>query len=46
MATFLSLAPGMTVARYDELRPSSHPAFIAQRERLYQGLRIAGLPPG
>jgi hypothetical protein len=35
-----------TVASYDEYRPSAFPAFLAQRARLYEGLRKAGLPTG
>jgi adenylate cyclase len=44
MATFLELWPAATVARYDELRRSTHPVYLAQRARLYEGLRKAGLP--
>lgn len=44
MATFLKLWPTATVARYDELRPSTHPAYLAQRTRFQEGLRKAGLP--
>ena len=44
MAAFLKLWPTMTVARYDESRPSTHPVYLAQRARLYEGLRKAGLP--
>jgi len=44
MATFLKLWPTATLARYDESRPSTHPVYLAQRARLYEGLRKAGLP--
>ena len=44
MATLLELWPAATVARYDELRRSTHPVYLAQRARLYEGLRKAGLP--
>lgn len=44
LATFLKLSPEATIARYDELRPSTHPVYVAQRERLHEGLRKAGLP--
>jgi adenylate cyclase len=44
MAAFLKLWPGATLGRYDEKRPSMHPTYLAQRERLYEGLRKAGLP--
>jgi TolB-like protein/cytochrome c-type biogenesis protein CcmH/NrfG len=43
LATFLGLWPTATVARYDEVYRSTHPVFVAQRERLYEGLRMAGL---
>lgn len=44
MANFLTLWPSATVAGYDALQPSAHPVYLAQRERLYEGLRLAGLP--
>ena len=44
MAAFLKLWPTVTLARYDESRPSTHPVYLAQRVRLYEGLRKAGLP--
>lgn len=44
MATYRRLMPTATVAGYDEYRPSAFPAFLAQRARLYEGLRKAGLP--
>jgi len=44
MAACLKLWPTATLARYDELRPSTHPLYLAQRERLYEGLLKAGLP--
>jgi predicted Zn-dependent protease len=44
MAIFRQRAPRITVATFDSARPSQHPAFIEQRARLYQGLRLAGLP--
>lgn len=43
LAKFLESWPTATVARYDELHPSTDPAFLRQRERLYKGLRMAGL---
>jgi len=46
MATYRRLMPKATVASYDEYRPSTFPAFLAQRARLYEGLRKAGLPNG
>ena len=44
MAVYRQRAPRTTVATFDATRPSRHPAFIEQRARLYQGLRLAGLP--
>ena len=46
MATYRRLVPKSTIASYDEYRPSTFPAFLAQRARLYEGLRKAGLPEG
>jgi len=44
LAEFRKLWPSATVERYDDLRPSTHPVYRAQRARLYDGLRKAGLP--
>ena len=44
MGEFLRLWPTATVARYDELSRPAEPAVLARRERLYAGLRRAGLP--
>lgn len=44
MAIYRQRNPGKTVATFDSTRPSRHPAFVEQRARLYQGLRLAGLP--
>jgi len=46
MATYRRLVPKSTIADYDGYRPSTFPAFLAQRARLYEGLRKAGLPEG
>ncbi|KNY19856.1 tetratricopeptide repeat protein [Methylobacterium sp. ARG-1] len=43
LAEFLRLRPGYTLARYRSLT-SADPTFLAQRERIYDGLRRAGLP--
>ncbi|KMO40844.1 hypothetical protein VQ03_13610 [Methylobacterium tarhaniae] len=43
LAEFLRLRPGYTIARYRSLT-STDPTFLAQRERIYDGLRRAGLP--
>lgn len=44
MAVYRSRLPHVTVATYDAVQPSRDPAFMAGRARLYEGLRIAGLP--
>lgn len=38
------LRPGFTLGRFRSLEPSDAVAFRAQRERLYEGLRRAGMP--
>lgn len=40
----LRMAPGLTIGRLRQLEPSRDPAFVAQRMRIYEGLRKAGLP--
>ena len=42
----LALAPASTVRRFRDGAPSSHPTFLTQRERFYDGLRKAGVPEG
>jgi hypothetical protein len=44
MAIFRQRMPNDSVATYDAKSPSTHPAFVAQRARFYEGLRKAGLP--
>jgi adenylate cyclase len=44
MAVYRQRTPLTTVATFDSVRPSKHPAFVEQRARLYEGLRLAGLP--
>lgn len=44
MATYRQRAPRASVATFDATRPSHHPTFVEQRVRLYEGLRLAGLP--
>jgi DNA-binding winged helix-turn-helix (wHTH) protein/TolB-like protein/tetratricopeptide (TPR) repeat protein len=46
VSALLRLWPGATVGHLDDLRHSSHPVYLAQRERFYEGLRLAGLPAG
>ncbi|WP_377831079.1 adenylate/guanylate cyclase domain-containing protein (plasmid) [Bradyrhizobium lupini] len=40
----LRLDPNFTVARFRNERRSENPTFLAQRERIYEGLRLAGVP--
>jgi DNA-binding winged helix-turn-helix (wHTH) protein/TolB-like protein len=46
MAVARERNPAATVANFDAIRPSSNPAFLALRTRLYEGLRKAGMPEG
>jgi TolB-like protein/tetratricopeptide (TPR) repeat protein len=42
----LALHPGFTVSRYRASAACNHPAYLAGRERTYEGLRKAGVPEG
>ncbi|MBR0698061.1 adenylate/guanylate cyclase domain-containing protein [Bradyrhizobium lablabi] len=42
----LALDPSFTVRRFRAGAPSDNPAFLAARERAYQGMRMAGVPEG
>ena len=42
----LSLDPTFTVSRYRKGAFSNNPAYLAQRERIYDGMRKAGVPEG
>ncbi|UPK17344.1 adenylate/guanylate cyclase domain-containing protein [Bradyrhizobium sp. 131] len=42
----LELDPHFTVARFRNERRSENPSFLAQRERIYEGLSLAGVPEG
>ena len=42
----LAIEPGFTVRRSKLNAPSGNPEFLAGRERIYEGLRIAGIPEG
>ncbi|TYO65040.1 adenylate/guanylate cyclase domain-containing protein [Bradyrhizobium hipponense] len=44
MAEFQRLNPGFTLGRFKAVEPSDRPAFVAQRQRVYEGLRQAGMP--
>jgi len=40
------LVPNFTIARFRAGAASEKPAYLAQREHLYRGLRLAGVPEG
>ena len=42
----LSLQPTFTISRYRAAAPSDNLTFLAQRERVYDGMRKAGVPEG
>jgi tetratricopeptide (TPR) repeat protein len=42
----LALDPAFTISRFRAGALSSNPAYLAQRERLYEGMRRAGVPEG
>ncbi|MBR0939167.1 adenylate/guanylate cyclase domain-containing protein [Bradyrhizobium jicamae] len=42
----LALNPSFTIRRYRTNSPSNHPVYLAGRERLIGGLRMAGVPEG
>jgi hypothetical protein len=44
LETGLAIDPGFTICRYRKSSYSDHPTYLAQRERMYEGLRKAGLP--
>jgi tetratricopeptide (TPR) repeat protein len=42
----LALNPSFTIRRFRTNTPSNHPVYLAGRERLIEGLRLAGVPEG
>jgi len=46
LAALLRLWPRATITHFDDLRRSSNLAYVERRARLYEGLRLAGLPAG
>jgi hypothetical protein len=40
----LELNPTFTIARFWSVTYSDHPVYLAGRERMYEGLRKAGVP--
>jgi TolB-like protein/class 3 adenylate cyclase len=45
-AAGLALNPGFTIRRVRDSEASDNPKFLAGRERLYEGMRLAGVPEG
>ena len=45
-AAGLTLNPGFTISLMRASQPSDNPTFLAGRERLYSGMRLAGVPEG
>jgi len=44
MARFRQRSPGFTISQFRARELSKVPAFLQQRERVYEGLRLAGMP--
>jgi tetratricopeptide (TPR) repeat protein len=44
--TGLALHPSFTIRRYRASAACDHPAYLAGRERTYEGMRMAGVPEG
>ena len=42
----LALDPGFTLQRFQASASSDNPIYLAGRERIYEGMRIAGVPEG
>jgi tetratricopeptide (TPR) repeat protein len=42
----LALDPRFTIRRLQRSRASGNPTYFSKRERVYQGMRLAGLPEG
>jgi TolB-like protein len=42
----LALNPSFTIRRHRTNTPSNHPVYLAGRERVYEALRLAGMPEG
>jgi tetratricopeptide (TPR) repeat protein len=40
----LTLDPKFTIRRFRAFAASDHPAYLAGRERIYEGMRLAGVP--
>lgn len=44
MEQLLRMQPELTLSRFRSVEPSDAPAFFKQRQHLYDGLRLAGMP--
>jgi tetratricopeptide (TPR) repeat protein len=42
----LALNPSFNIRRFRTNTPSNHPLYLAGRERVYEGMRMAGVPEG
>lgn len=42
----LALQPSFTIRRFRANAPTDNPTYVAGRERVYEGMRIAGVPEG
>jgi TolB-like protein/class 3 adenylate cyclase/Tfp pilus assembly protein PilF len=42
----LALNPGFTIRRFQRQTPSNNPTYLAKRERILEGMRMAGVPEG
>jgi tetratricopeptide (TPR) repeat protein len=42
----LALNPSFSIRRYRTYIPSNNPVYLAGRERVYEGMRLAGVPEG
>ena len=42
----LALNPTFTIRRFRADAPSDNPTYLAGRERIYEGMRMAGVPEG
>ncbi len=42
----LTLDPNFTIRRFRAIALSDHPTYLAGRERIYEGMRLAGVPEG
>jgi hypothetical protein len=42
----LALNPGFTLRRFRASAYSDNPTYLMQRERIYESLRMAGVPEG